>query len=113
MYDFEIDCIEDLLDFIERNRDLQLKKDRNIIYFATTEWSYQSVKDGLQMIQNRPAWDWDAVRSQIMTYFCYHQAEAYNVRTALLNAKGDRPVVVCRLINLSRSLAQIEKKYRS
>ena len=113
MYDFEIDSIQDLRDFLDLNRDLKLKKDRNIVYFAVPVWTLEGVKDALQMIQNRPCWDWEKVRATITTYFWYHQSEAQVVRTALLNTGGDKPVVICRIINLERSLKQIERKYQS
>jgi len=35
------------------------------------------------------------------------------IQEALKNALGDKPVVVCRLINLELSLKQIEKKFNS
>jgi hypothetical protein len=113
MYDFEIDSIQDLRDFLDLNRDLKLKKDRNIVYFAVPTWTLDGVYDALQMIQNRPCWNYEQIRATIMTYFCYHQEEMCDVRKALLNTGGDKPVVICRIINLEGSLTQIRRKYQS
>ena len=113
MYDFDVESIQDLREFIDFNRDMKLKKDRNIIYFAVQNWTLEGVKSALQMIQNRPCWNWEEVRATITTYFWYHQDEVPQIQEALKNALGDKPVVVCRLINLELSLKQIEKKFNS
>jgi hypothetical protein len=113
VYDFEIDSIQELREFIELNRDLKLKKDRNIVYFAVPYWSLEGACEALQMIQNRPCWDWAEVRATITTYFFYHQSEVGTIRTVLRSMDGENPVVICRLINLQGSLKQIERKYKS
>jgi len=75
MYDFDVESIQDLREFIDFNRDMKLKKDRNIIYFAVQNWTLEGVKNALQMIQNRPCWNWEEVRAIVTTYFWYHQDE--------------------------------------
>jgi hypothetical protein len=113
MYDFDIESIENLRDFLDRNKEVAIKKNRDILHFAVKDWSLQGVYDALQCIQNRPChYDYEAVRAQIMTWWLYHQHDdVKDIKTALLNTNYDMPVVVCRVIHLAASLKQIERKY--
>jgi hypothetical protein len=113
MYDFDVESIEDLRDFLDRNRDVVLKKNRDVLSFAIKDWSLQGVYDALQRIQNRPShYNYDAVRAQILTWWLFHQKEVADIKVALLNTSHDMPVVVCRVINLVACLEQIERKYK-
>ena len=114
MYDFDVESIENLRDFLDRNREVAIKKSRDILYFAVKDWSLQGVYDALQCIQNRPChYDYEAIRAQIMTWWLFHQQEIQDIKVALLNTNYDMPVVVCRVINLEASLKQIERKYKA
>lgn len=114
MYDFDIESIENLRDFLDRNKEVAIKKNRDILHFAVKDWSLQGVYDALQCIQNRPChYDYEAVRAQILTWWLYHQDEMNDIRKVMSNSNFDMPVVVCRVINLASSLKQIECKYKS
>jgi hypothetical protein len=114
MYDFEVHSIENLRDFIDRDKEVAIKKNRDILYFAVKDWSLQGVYDALQCIQNRPChYNYEQVRAQIMTWWLFHQQEVHDIKVALLNTNYDMPVVVCQVINLVASRKQIEKKYKT
>lgn len=110
MYDFGVDSIQDMIEFFEFNRDMALKKDRNVLYFACPKWSLEGVWESLECIQNRPPWHWDAVRSHILTYWLYHSDTVNEVKKALSISVADQPVVVARIINIEGSKKQLERK---
>lgn len=114
MYDFEIESIENLRDFLDRNKEVVASKNRNILHFAISDWSLQGIYDGLQCIQNRPChYNYDQVRAQILTWWLFHQDDVHDIKVALLNTQYEMPVVVCQVIHLEASLKQILRKLRN
>ncbi len=112
MYDFTVDSIQDMIEFFEWNRHMEGKKDRNVLYFAVCQWSLDGVWKSLEMIQNRPCWNWDAVRSHILTWFWFHSDEVYQIKQALSISVADQPIVVARIINIEGSRQQFERKLK-
>jgi len=113
MYDFEYYGVMDAIEFFEFNKDLKLNRDRNVVYFATGKWEIESVWEALQYIQNRPTWNWDSVRSTILTWWWFHAGDIHNIKCELMNSRCDQPLVVMRLINLERSLEGIKRRLRN
>ena len=110
MYDFDVDSIQDMLDFFQFNRDISLKKDRNIFYYAITHWTLDGAWDALQYVPDRPCWNWDAVRSQILTWWWFHSDKITEVKQSLTISVADQPIVVARIINIEGSRKQFERK---